>query len=351
MSDKLVGPVIATAVPTSRVSLVLGSGGARGYAHIGVIEELLVQGFRIESIAGSSMGAFVGGVYAADKLDQYRNWVGSMQKYDVWRMLDWTLTGGGLIKGDRIMTALRDLVGETSIEDLPIPYTAVAVDIDTQHEVWLSRGSLFDAIRASIATPAIFRPYRHRGRTLVDGGLLNPVPVSVTLRDLTDCTIAVDVNAPAESLGSDSTGMNAGSLLASDGALRASVEDGEHGVAGQASPEVLDPQDVAVPARAAGRHWKKIGNRPDSFSERRAHRGDVLEPGLVELFVRSIDTVQASITRFKLAAQPPDLLITIPRNACAFYEFHRAEELIEIGHRRTRDALKRWHRPPPRRAR
>jgi len=173
----------------------------------------------------------------------------------------------------------------------------------------------------------------------------------VTLRDLTDCTIAVDVNAPAESLGSDSTGMNAGSLLASDGALRASVEDGEHGVAGQASPEVLDPQDVAAPVRAAGRHWKKIGNRPDSFSERRAHRGDVLEPGLVELFVRSIDTVQASITRFKLAAQPPDLLITIPRNACAFYEFHRAEELIEIGHRRTRDALKRWHRPPPRRAR
>jgi len=119
MSDKLVGPVIATAVPTSRVSLVLGSGGARSYAHIGVIEELLVQGFRIESIAGSSMGARVGGVYAADKLDQYRNWVGSMQKYDVWRMLDWTLTGGGLIKGDRIMTALRDLVGDSNGNVVP----------------------------------------------------------------------------------------------------------------------------------------------------------------------------------------------------------------------------------------
>jgi NTE family protein len=351
MSDNVLGPVTATAVPISGVSLVLGSGGARGYAHIGVIEELLLQGFRIESIAGSSMGALVGGVYAAGKLDQYRNWVGSMQKHDVWRMLDWTLTGGGFIKGDRIMGALRDLVGETSIEDLSIPYTAVAVDIDTQREVWLSRGSLFDAIRASIATPAIFRPYRHRGRTLVDGGLLNPVPVSATLRDLTDCTIAVDVNAPAESLGSDPTDTGAGSLLASHGALRASVDDAEHGVAGQASPEVLDPQDVAAPARPAGRHWKKIGNRLDSLSQRRAHRGDVLEPGLLELFVRSIDTVQATITRFKLAAQPPDLLITIPRNACAFYEFHRAEELIEIGHQRTREALKRWQRPPPRRAR
>jgi NTE family protein len=139
--------------------------------------------------------------------------------------------------------------------------------------------------------------------------------------------------------------------LASHGALRASVDDAEHGVAGQASPEVLDPQDVAAPARPAGRRWKKIGNRLDSLSQRRAHRGDVLEPGLLELFVRSIDTVQATITRFKLAAQPPDLLITIPRNACAFYEFHRAEELIEIGHQRTREALKRWQRPPPRRAR
>jgi NTE family protein len=352
MSDAVLGPVTTTSVPASGgVSLVLGSGGARGYAHIGVIEELLAHGFRIESIAGSSMGALVGGVYAAGKLDHYRTWVGSMQKYDVWRMLDWTLTGGGFIKGDRIMDALRDLVGETSIEDLSIPYTAVAVDIDTQREVWLSRGSLFDAIRASIATPAIFRPYRHRGRTLVDGGLLNPVPVSATLRDLTDCTIAVDVNAQAESLGSDPTDMKAGSLLASDGALRASLEDAARGVAGQASPEVFEPQDVAAPAGAAGRHGKKIGIRLDSFSERRAHRGEMLEPGLVELFVRSIDTVQATITRFKLAAQPPDLLITIPRNACAFYEFHRAEELIEIGHRRTREALKRWHRPPPRRAR
>jgi NTE family protein len=352
MSGTVLGPVTTTSVPDSGgVSLVLGSGGARGYAHIGVIEQLIVQGFRIQSIAGSSMGALVGGVYAAGKLDQYRNWVGSMQKYDVWRMLDWTLTGGGFIKGDRIMNALRDLVGETRIEDLSIPYTAVAVDIDTQREVWLSRGSLFDAIRASIATPAIFRPYRNRGRTLVDGGLLNPVPVSATLRDLTDCTIAVDVNALAESLGSDEIDMSAGSLLASDGALRASREDAEQGLAGQASPEVIEPLDVAPAARGVGGYWNKTGKRLDSFSEKRAHREDPPEPGVVELFVCSIETVQATVTRLKLAAQPPDLLITIPRNACAFYEFHRAEELIAIGRRRAREALKRWHPPPPRRAR
>jgi len=348
MSDKLVGPVIATAVPTSRVSLVLGSGGARGYAHIGVIEELLVQGFRIESIAGSSMGALVGGVYAADKLDQYRNWVGSMQKYDVWRMLDWTLTGGGFIKGDRIIGALRELVGETNIEDLPIPYTAVAVDIDTQREVWLSRGPLFDAIRASIATPTIFRPYRYLGRVLVDGGLLNPVPVSATLRDLTDCTVAVDVNGAAEALESGASAPGAQSPLVSERASQPALAEGDPGVAGQASPEVLEPQDDRAPA--ASRYWRKLGKALDSRSGKRGSRADEHEPGLVELFGRSLDTVQATITRLKLAAQPPDLLITIPRNACAFYEFHRAEELIDIGRRRTREALKRWRRPPPRRA-
>jgi len=350
MSDTVSAPLTEAAVLTSGISLVLGSGGARGYAHIGVIEEMLVQGFHIESIAGSSMGALIGGVHAAGKLDQYRNWVGSMQKYDVWRMLDWTLTGGGFIKGDRIIGALRDLVGETNIEDLPIPYTAVAVDIDTQREVWLSRGPLFDAVRASIATPTIFRPYRYLGRTLVDGGLLNPVPVSATLRDSTDCTIAVDVNALAEELEAEATAPGAGSLLASGRASQATLEDGDPGVAGQASPEVLEPQGDAARVRAAGRYWKKLGKVLDSRPEKRGHRADVHEPGLVELFGRSLDTVQATITRLKLAAQPPDLLIAIPRNACAFYEFHRAEELIEIGRRRTREALKRWHPPPPRRA-
>jgi len=345
MRDTASTSVTDAAVLTSGISLVLGSGGARGYAHIGVIEQLLEQGFRIQSIAGSSMGALVGGIYAAGRLDQYRDWVGSMQKYDVWRMLDWTLSGGGFIKGDRIIGALRDLVGETSIEELPIPYTAVAVDIDTQREVWLSRGSLFDAIRASIATPTIFRPYRYHGRVLVDGGLLNPVPVSATLRDLTDCTIAVDVNALAEPLDSEATAQ-AASLLATDRAALSALEQDDRGVPGQASPDVLEPQDTIAPDP----YRKNLGKLVDSLLEKPGHRADAHEPGLVELFVRSLETVQATITRLKLAAQPPDLLITIPRNACAFYEFHRAEELIEIGRRRTREALSRWHPPPPRRA-
>lgn len=296
------------------LSLVLGSGGARGYAHIGVIEELEARGYAIRSIAGSSMGALVGGIYAAGKLASYADWVRPLQKLDVLRLLDWTLSGGGFIKGDRIIGVLRDLVGDTDIEELPIPYTAVAVDLDQQREVWFSKGPLFDAIRASIAIPTIIRPHHYQGRLLVDGGLLNPLPVSPTLRDHTDATIAVDVNAAPEPL------------------------------AGGENPDVGGVPDLAPAAPQRPRH--RIAEFIETQFARRAKRGAAHEPGAFELFARSLDIVQETITRLKLAAQPPDLLITIPRNACAFYEFHRAEELIELGRQRTREALARWSKPP-----
>ena len=319
------------------VSLVLGSGGARGYAHIGVIEELEASGFAIRSIAGSSMGALIGGVYAAGKLKTYAEWVRPLQRLDVLRLLDWTVSGGGFIKGDRIIGVLKDLIGETNIEDLPIPYTAVAVDLDVQREVWFSHGPLFDAIRASIAIPTIFRPYHYQGRLLVDGGLLNPLPVSPTLRDLTDCTIAVDINAPAEPLHS----VGAGKGEAANSADR--------GAAGQASPEMLPDGGKLAPVdmQRAG-YRKRIAEFIEGMIEKRDRNTTESEPGAFELFARALDTVQETITRLKLAAEPPDLLITIPRNACAFYEFHRADELIEIGRQRTREALARWHRPTSR---
>ena len=260
---------------TKTVSLVLGSGGARGYAHIGAIEELLVQGFDIRSVAGASMGALIGGIYAAGKLDTYRDWVRGLQRFDVLRLLDWTFRGG-LIKGDRIIGRLRELIGEVMIEDLPIPYTAVAVDLFAQREVWFTHGPLFDAIRASIAIPTVLRPHHYEGRVLVDGGLLNPVPITPTLRDLTDCTIAVDLNAAPDDADSAAT--------------------------------------------------------PDANTD----------PGMLETFARSLDAVQATLTRFKLAAQPPDLVVSIPRSAGAFYEFHRAADLIELGRARTRTALAQW---------
>jgi NTE family protein len=318
------------------ISLVLGSGGARGYAHIGVIEELESRGFSIRSIAGSSMGALIGGVYAAGKLKTYTEWVRPLQRFDVLRLLDWTISGGGFIKGDRIIGVLKNLIGEINIEDLPIPYTAVAVDLDVQREVWFSRGPLFDAIRASIAIPTIFRPYHHEGRLLVDGGLLNPLPVSPTLRDLTDSTIAVDINAPAEPLYGPQNGDELGANV-------------DRGAAGQASPEMLPEATKPAPVDVQRAGYRaRIAEFMESMMEKRERNAALSEPGAFELFARALDTVQETITRLKIAAEPPDLLITIPRNACAFYEFHRADELIEIGRRRTREALARWHAPAAR---
>ena len=135
------------------VALALGAGGAKGLAHIGVIEEIEAQGFEIVAIAGTSMGALIGGVHAMGKLDVYRDWVTALARFDVLRLVDWTFSGGGLIKGERIIGTLRELIGDTRIEELPLAFTAVATDLDRGREVWLSCGSLFDAIRASIAVP------------------------------------------------------------------------------------------------------------------------------------------------------------------------------------------------------
>lgn len=297
------------------ISLVLGSGGARGYAHVGVIEELRAHGYEIRSVAGSSMGALVGGVYAAGKLSEYREWACGLRTFDVLRLVDWSWRGGGLIKGQRVIGALKELVEEINIEDLPISYTAVAVDIDAQREVWFSRGSLFDAIRASISIPTVFRPHFYQGRRLVDGGLLNPVPVTPTLRDLTDATIAVDVNAEAEGVAERETPVTRP----------------------EAAPP--DPEEMHSPTG-----FGRLGALWDRFVENRSRRVVINEPGMLDLFARSLDVVQETLTRYKLAAQPPDLVISIPRNVCAFYEFQRAEEVIEIGRQRTREALARWQR-------
>jgi len=331
------------------VSLVLGSGGARGYAHIGAIEELVAQGYDIRSVAGSSMGALVGGVYAAGKLDAYRDWVKPLQRFDVLRLLDWTFSGGGLIKGDRIIDKLHDLIGDMCIEDLPITYTAVAVDLLAQREVWFSRGSLFDAIRASIAIPTVLRPHHYQGRTLVDGGLLNPVPITPTLRDLTDCTIAVDINAPAETPegGIAATGV-VDTAPASGDVTFGSVADALAGgvPAATAPAESERPLAAGVETASAPGVRARIAEFIAGLVDKRERKPEAApEPGLLELFARSLDVVQETVTRFKLAAQPPDLIIRIPRNVGAFYEFHRATEIIEIGRERTREALRRW-RPP-----
>jgi len=285
------------------VSLVLGSGAARGLAHIGVIEWLNSHGYRIDSIAGASMGALVGGVYAAGELDSYKAWVLALEKMDVIRFLDLAFSSEGLFKGDRLMDVLRGMVGDHNIEDLPVSYTAVACDLDRQREVWLTDGSLFDAIRASIAIPSVFTPHRYRRMKLLDGGLLNPVPIAPTFRDLTDLTIAVDLNGAREEgvvPGTRETDESASGSLAGH---RATVQ------------RFLDNiQSSIVPRQQS-------------------------DLGLFELLSNSFETMQNAISSVKLATYAPDVLIQIPRSACKAYEFDRAAELIELGYTRAGETI------------
>lgn len=290
------------------VSLVLGSGGARGLAHIGAIRALEERRFSIESIAGSSMGALVGGMHAAGRLDDYAEWVSKLEQSDVFKLVDWTLSGGGLIRGDRIIKRLKDMVGDARIEDLPIDFTAVAVDIEQGREIWLSRGSLFDAIRGSIAIPGLFTPHRYQGRLLVDGGILNPVPVAPTMRSLCDLTVVVNVNGPI-----------------SASRLRANAKRTE---------DVIETSDESTLTERVRRFFNDLIERDGSAVEES-------EPGLAAMLMKSLETMQEVITRQHLAVFRPNLVVEVPKDACMIHEFHRADELIDLGYRRTIKALDR----------
>ncbi|NCO19418.1 MAG: serine protease [Gammaproteobacteria bacterium] len=302
------------------ISLVLGSGGARGLAHIGAIEALREAGFRIESIAGSSMGALVGGMYAAGKIDMYTDWVCTLEQSDVFRLVDWTLSGGGLIRGDRIINRLRQIVGEVQIENLELDYTAVAVDIEQGRELWLDHGPLFDAIRSSIAIPGLFTPHRYRGRLLVDGGILNPIPVAPTLRCLTDLTVVVNVNGQQSKSHADRN-------------VRARSEAS----ANAHSKSDADSDDKGMLERLR-RFFNGLIDR-DQDSEDDA-------PGLVAMLIKSVETMEAVITRQHLAVFQPDIVIDIPRDAAMVHEFHRARELIELGRTRTIEAVNQARNQP-----
>lgn len=282
--------------PTT-VSLVLGSGGARGLAHIGVIEWLLENNYEIRSISGTSMGALIGGIYAAGQLDTYKKWVTALDKTDVVRLLDLSFGWGGLFKGERLIEKLRDLIGDRQIADLPVSFTAVATDIEKAREVWISSGSLFDAIRASIAIPLIFTPYELNGKKLLDGALLNPLPIAPTLRDHTDITIAVNVDGRP-------------------GDPNALVSD-------DAADENENEQDVDS-YKARIKHY--IAGLQKKFAPNGAEKLDYFD-----VISMSIDTMQNAIVRMKLAAYTPDYLLVISRDAARAYEFYRAAELIKLG--------------------
>ena len=287
-----------------QVTLVLGGGAARGLAHIGVIRVLEDEGFNISAITGTSMGALVGGIYAAGKLDKYTDWVTSLTKKEVIQYLDVSFRAkSGILKGDLIMEALRDFVGDVSIESLTIPFLAVATDLTARKEVWITRGNLFDAIRASISVPGVFTPHRFAGRWMVDGGLLNPVPVTPAAQTLAGVTIAVDVTGPRSA---NPFGQIEAKELEQPPQLRKKIEEFLASIQNYLGTEASQEDD---------------------------------QPALSDVLINSFETMQETLSRYKLAANPPDLLISIPKNICAAHEFFRASELIEAGAWWARRAL------------
>ena len=279
------------------VSLVLGSGGARGLAHIGVIHWLRNNGYEIRSISGCSMGALIGGIYARDKLDVFEEWVRAISKLDVVRLLDISWGSQGFVEGERIITALKELVGDCRIEDLPIEYTAVAADIKREKEVWLKRGSLFDAIRASISLPLFFTPFEMNGIKLLDGGILNPVPIAPTFEDNTDLTIAVNLGA--------SPTRNPSPVLKNE--PKDAIDSPADSARAKISMFIEDLKNRTPPDNAGS--WKMLSIADQTF-----------------------DAMQGAIARQKLAAYPPDHTIMIARDACGTLEFDRADEMITLGY-------------------
>ncbi len=285
------------------ISLVLGSGGARGYAHIGAIEELQKQGYEIGSICGSSMGALIGALYACGKLEELKRWVLTLDMFDVVKLVDFSLTGKGIIRGDKVFDIIKDMIGDIMIEDLPISFTAVATDIMKQKEVWMQKGKLLDAVRASVAIPSILTPKEIDGRYLIDGGVLNPLPIAPTISDSTDLTIAVSLNA-----------MNTKKYKI----------------------------DMKQKEKKKQTSMKKI------FIEISQKAGQLItkeqktsyeDMGMFGIMGRTIDIMQNAILESKMAGYMPDIVIGIPNNACGFYEFNRAYELIELGKIITRETI------------
>ncbi len=277
------------------ISLVLGSGGARGYAHIGVIEELLEYGYEIKSISGSSMGALIGALYACGKLEVFKEWVLALDLLDVAKLVDFSFTGTGIIQGDKVFQVIEEMIGDVMIEDLPIPFTAVATDLIKQKEVWIQKGSLIDAVRASIAIPTVFTPKKIGERYLIDGGVLNPLPIAPTVADDTDSTIAVNLSAK----------------VTKDYKLHIPTREREKESGMQ---EIFS--DMAQKAEQLFSREKK-----STFNEM----------GMFDIMGRTIDIMQNAVLDCKMAGYSPDIVIGIPNDACGFYEFNRAYEMIELG--------------------
>jgi len=288
------------------IGLALGGGAARGFAHIGVIRALEAHGIVPDVIVGTSIGAVVGGCYAAKEMDNLESWARTLTVRGVLGYLDISLSGSGLINGGHLAARLEAGLKESRVEDLPIRFAAIATEFNTGHEIWLTRGRLSDALRASYSLPGIFPPVLIGGRWLVDGALVNPVPVSAARALGARLVIAVNLN-------SDLFGR--GTIIASHGP---------------------DENEVAPePPKANGFRRMFSGER----SLRRQFFGRRGRPGLPTVMVEAFNVMQDRITRARLAGDPPDVLISPRLGGIGWFDFHRATDAVDIGNEATTKAL------------
>ncbi len=327
-----------------RVALALGSGGARGYAHIGVIEALRARGYDIVGISGSSMGAVVGGLQAAGHLDEFAEWAKSLTQRTILRLLDPSISAAGVMRAEKILDAVRDIVGPVTIEELPIPYTAVATDLLAGRSVWFQHGPVDEAIRASIAIPGVIAPHAIGGRLLADGGILDPLPMAPLSAVNADLTIAVNLSGTEAIVNRDAepgaTAEWLSRMLRSTSALLDTA----------AARSLLDrPTARAVLSRFGGTAESESDGwsaDPDAeqAEEDQVHADVAAAPGIPKLgsfdvMNRTIDIAQSALARHTLATYPPDLLIEVPRSTCRSLEFHRAAEVIGVGRALADQAL------------
>ncbi|MFD2228687.1 patatin-like phospholipase family protein [Alkalimarinus sediminis] len=337
------------------VALVLGSGGARGYAHIGAIEILQERGYEIIAVAGCSVGAMVGGVYSANKLTEFKDWATGLDQFDVLKLVDLSLSSPGAIRGNRVFAFVRELIGDIKIEDLPIPYTAVATDLLAHKEIWFQEGPLHQAVRASVAIPSLMTPVILGERLLVDGGLLNPLPIFPTISSHADLIVAVnlgwengsqirlrDVYTPQEEskieqwmdrvkvkastlFDKPPSGNQANTLDPSVNKLDPTINELDTSFKENASPEALTVSNGSVESESR-----------DFEIVQASHK---LPFGMIDIMNLSFEAMQSALTQYKLAGYPPDVLVNIPKESCKTFDYHKAPELIRLGRELTEKAL------------
>jgi len=286
--------------------LVLGGGAARGFAHIGVLRTLIAKGLTPDIITGTSIGAVVGGCYAAGKLDNIETWGRSLTRRSLLGYLEVSFSGSALLSGGKLAEKITESVGDVTIDKLPVRYAAIATEIGTGHEIWITRGPLADAMRASYALPGIFPPILLGARWLVDGAMVNPVPVSVARALGARLVIAVNVNTDL---------FGRGTAIPDQGAVAA------------------PPIEEEVANRGI------FGIFGAEKSAKRRLFGTASRPGLSTVMVEAFNIMQDRITRARLAGDPPDILISPRVGPVGLFDFHRAQEAIDLGAEATERAL------------